>query len=260
MKRLLLLSAAALLALSPRARSNDVVPAGFDHAVTFTVAGYTNENGTVRSALADFPVLVRISEAAIPGFRYDDVRSPTSDDVCFVGMDGTPLAFEIDTWDPTGTSLAWVRLPSMENGTQFVMCYGAETSGKDVCDDNPWSAFTAVWHMGEEGDGKTEDPITIHDSTTNGLDGLTRVGSTASGGFVGGARLISSSSGHAPGIIVDATNGTERSEPPPTPSAPISTPRSGIAPSPHPRGAISSPAARANRASPGDFSSTAAAR
>ena len=203
----LLLLALALSACAVPARA---VPAGFDHAVTFTVAGYTNENGTARSALADFPVLVRISETAIPGFRYDDVRSPTGDDVCFVAADGTPLAFEIDTWDPISTSLAWVRLPSMENETPFVMCYGSESSGKDVCDDNPWSAFTAVWHMGEEGNGKTEDPITIHDSTTNGLDGLTRVGSTASGVFVGGARLISSSSGHAPGIIVDATNGAKR--------------------------------------------------
>ena len=86
------------------------VPEGFARGVLFTVDGYDAS----RPALTDFPVLVRISEAGITGFDYDDLMfKSTGDDICFVAEDGTPLAFEIDTWNPSGESLVWVKLPSM---------------------------------------------------------------------------------------------------------------------------------------------------
>ena len=153
----------------------------FDKGAMFTVAGYTGA-----STLSGFPVLVRIAANSPSGFSYDDLQSKsTGDDIAFVGMDGTGLPFEIDTWDPSGTSLIWVRLPSMQNGTQFVMCWGSNSSGKDVCNDNPWSDYAGVWHMGETGDGV----VTIEDSTANGLDAeTTSVSYAQPDGRFGGAR------------------------------------------------------------------------
>ena len=175
-------------------------PTGFSFAkgAMFTVAGYTGA-----STLSGFPVLVRIAENSPSGFSYDDLQSKTTGaDIAFVGMDGTGLPFEIDTWNPNGTSLIWVRLPSMRNGTQFVMCWGSASSGKAVCNANPWSAYTGVWHMGETGTPSASAPVTIHDSTANGLDGSTPVGGAASGSVVGGAWLISPDSNHDRSIRV----------------------------------------------------------
>ena len=134
-------------------------PTGFDKGAMFTVAGYAAD----KPSLTGFPVLVRIAANSPSGFSYDDLHSKsTGDDIAFVGMDGTGLPFEIDTWDPDGTSLIWVRLPTMANGTQFVMCWGSETSGKTVCNDNPFSNYIGVWHMSEaSGD--------VADSSGNGL-------------------------------------------------------------------------------------------
>ena len=170
----------------------------FDKGAMFTVSGYTGA-----STLSGFPVLVRIAENSPSGFSYDDLQSKTTGaDIAFVGMDGTGLPFEIDTWNPNGTSLIWVRLPAMRNGTQFVMCWGSDSSGKAVCGTNPWSAYTGVWHMGETGTPSASAPVTIHDSTANGLDGSTPVGGAASGSVVGGAWLISPDSNHDRSIRV----------------------------------------------------------
>ena len=115
----------------------------FDYGAKLTVAGYTGS-----SALSGFPVLVRIKAGSPSGFSYDQLQSPsTGADLVFVDMDGNGLPFEIDTWDSTGTSLVWVKLPSMQNGTEFVMCWGSATSGKTVCADNPFSGYKGVWHM-----------------------------------------------------------------------------------------------------------------
>ena len=140
MKRILPLL--ALLALPAFAALPQPSVGSFDAGAKFTVAGY---NG---SALSGFPVLVRIQNGSPSGFSYDDLHSKsTGADIAFVDMSGNGLPFEIDTWDPAGTSLIWVKLPSMQNGTEFVMCWGSATSGKTVCADNPFSGYKGVWHM-----------------------------------------------------------------------------------------------------------------
>ena len=143
------------------------VAASYARGAQFEVAGYTNANGTARSTtLANFPVLVRIANDSPSGFAYSQLLSPSDGaDICFIDMDGNGLPFEIDTWDPDGTSLVWVKLPSMAQGAQFVMCWGAATSGKTVCADNPFASYKGVWHM------KSVDPA---DSSPNGYNGTHR--------------------------------------------------------------------------------------
>ena len=112
------------------------VAASFARGAQLEVAGYDAS----KPALSDFPVLVRIANDSPSGFAYSQLQSPsTGADLCFIDMGGNGLPFEIDTWDPDGTSLVWVTLPTMEHGTQFVMCWGGATSGKTVCADNPFA-------------------------------------------------------------------------------------------------------------------------
>lgn len=161
----------------------------FAKGAKFTVSGYTNELGVARSTvLTGFPVLVRIADDSPTGFSYGDLHSPTNgDDIAFVGMDGAGLPYEIDTWNTNGTSLVWVRLPTMTNGTEFVMCWGSDSSGRAVSPDKPWADYTGVWHMNDPGDGGA----TVVDSTTNNLVGTAVSSSKAkTDGQLGGARLI----------------------------------------------------------------------
>ena len=144
MTRKLLLLALVALALPARAALPHPVAASYARGAQFEVAGYDAS----KPALSDFPVLVRIANDSPSGFAYSQLQSPsTGADLCFIDMDGNGLPFEIDTWDPDGTSLVWVKLPTMAHGTQFVMCWGSATSGKTVCADNPFAGYKGVWHM-----------------------------------------------------------------------------------------------------------------
>ena len=161
-------------------------PDGFARGVVLTVEGYDAS----RPALTDFPVLVRISSETIPGFSYSDINFPAkaNADICFKAADGTPLAFDIDTWDTTlnATSLVWVTLPTMMHGTEFAMFYKGQANGKTVCGDNAFENYVGVWHLGETGDGVQP----IYDSTTNTLTGDASSRSSAVPGRIGGARQI----------------------------------------------------------------------
>ena len=196
MKRILPLL--ALLALPAAGALPHPANYEFDCGAKFTVSGYA----AGKPALSGFPVLVRIHEGSPSGFSYDDLQSKlTGADIAFVDMSGNGLPFEIDTWNPSGTSLIWVRLPSMQNGTEFVMCWGSATSGKTVCGTNPWSDYTGVWHMNEAAAGVT----TIHDATANGLDGTTVATSDSkTDGKVGRARFITSNTANAAGSPYDS--------------------------------------------------------
>ena len=75
----------------------------------------------------------------------------------------------------------------MQNGTEFVMCWGSSSSGKVVSSANPWSDYTGVWHMNDPGN----DVTNVLDSTANHLDGTTVSSSTSkTDGKIGGARFI----------------------------------------------------------------------
>lgn len=157
--------------------------AEFDAGVKFTVAGYTGS-----SPLAGFPVLVRIAANSPSGFSYDDLHSKSDgSDIAFVDMEGNGLPFEIDTWNTSGTSLIWVRLPSMTNGTEFVMCWGSDTSGKTVCADNPFASYKGVWHM------NTSSPV---DDSGSGNDGTAAGSASVAGGKIGSALSVPDSNSY----------------------------------------------------------------
>ena len=211
MKRISLILAAAALAFAGfSAKAADSLTMDkFAYTNKLMVAGYT---GT--ETLQNFPVLVRLSETRIPGFLYANLTNSKGADIAFFDDHGNHLASQIETnsWK-VGTakdSQIWVKLPQMKQGTKFYMCYNTSASGAWVTNENPWGDYVGVWHLDETGGSG----ITIYDSTTNGLNGLTYAGSIngsdKGGGAVGKARRIATDSGHAYGIVVDATNGVKK--------------------------------------------------
>ena len=130
----------------------------------------------VSSALADFPVLVRLREpvrnstgaitGGIPGFKYADVRREGLE-LRFVSISNlttvaesdrdnplardTLLPFEIDTWNPRGESLVWVKVPKLYRAVKFRM-YWRLRDGAEMKDDldptETWAnGYVGVWHM-----------------------------------------------------------------------------------------------------------------
>ena len=95
--------------------------------------------------LFDFPVPVRLSRDNPVGFRYADCAADGSD-IRFVDGNGELIPFEIDTWDPQGESIVWVKPPSLAKGTTFTMYY----KGKADLKPDPkaaWTGYSGVWHF-----------------------------------------------------------------------------------------------------------------
>ena len=74
-----------------------------------TVQGYEG------AELAEFPVLVRLSPQTVAGFHYGTCKADGSD-IVFVDENGEPLPYQLDTWNPPGESLFWVKLPQPSPG------------------------------------------------------------------------------------------------------------------------------------------------
>ena len=196
-----LLSGTALAQEAPAIPRPDPAVAEFARGVKFTVAGY---NGGAE-ALTNFPVLVRISESGISGFRYADFNNADGSDIGFVDAEGNGLAYDIDTWDTNGESLVWVNLPVMTNNAEFAMWYHSSKTGKALNPDNVWTNYAGVWHFAEDY-GTETGSVNVYDSTTNGLTGATLYNNTTKGtsvsaGKVGRARRMGDN-------IADANKGT----------------------------------------------------
>lgn len=128
---------------------------GFTKSITFTTSGYQGSG-----PLANFPVLVKLS-TAIEGFDYADFGVTTN--LVFKDSGGNVVPHEVDTWDISGTSLVWVRVPSVTKTTTFTMYF----CGSDDTANNPaatWAgaSYVGVWHMDE-----TSGPVA--DATGHGL-------------------------------------------------------------------------------------------
>jgi len=153
---------------------------------TITYSGY---QGT--SVLTDFPVLVRINPATISGFSYSDFQTVGEDgrpiDLLFADEAGNVLNHEIDTWDASGESLVWVKVPSFAAATQIVVYYGKANATAGAAGSSVWqNDYVAVWHMNGNGTEAVPDatghafPATPYglSSSTNGRVGSALYGSS----------------------------------------------------------------------------------
>ena len=117
----------------------------YSHRFRVLFSGYVGNE-----TLANFPVLVKISESGIPGFRYADCKKPGGADLRFADASGNLLASEVDTWNPAGVSLVWVKVPSLTAATKITAYYGWDFA--PVVDSSAvWTGngYVGVWHLNE---------------------------------------------------------------------------------------------------------------
>ena len=97
---------------------------------------------TVADTEAGVPVPVRLAENNPGGFSYADC-DPTQ--MRFGDENYAPIPFEVDTWNPQGESLVWVKVPLAE-GTKINLVYnGTATIANDP--SAVWGDYTGVWHF-----------------------------------------------------------------------------------------------------------------
>ena len=131
-----------------------------DYAKSFDISfpGYKESE-----TLTNFPVLVRLS-AARNDFKYAKCKLANGGDVRFFDADGTiVLPSEVDTWNPDGESLVWVRVPRLCEGTNIVCRYG-NANPDPVTASDVWSeGYVGVWHL-------KEDKLPLADSSATSAD------------------------------------------------------------------------------------------
>ena len=176
-------------------------------AADLVVSGYTGS-----TPLENFPVLVRISSTRISGFTYADCASGGAD-ISFQDASGNALDFEIDTWDTSGDSFVWVKVPSLSGNATKITLRWKDANPAAHTPSDTWSDYTGVWHLNEDTGGVT----TISDSTANALSGTSVATSLSkTDGKVGRARYITSNEENAAGnpydsgITVDMTGDTDK--------------------------------------------------
>ncbi len=115
----------------------------FARRAEFVCSGYSG------AALMDVPVLVRLSERNVPGFKYADFKGKNGSDLRFTDAAGTELPAEVSCWDESGTSCVWVRVNRLEPKTVLRMYYGADpkTLPRRESPESVWRGYTAVWHF-----------------------------------------------------------------------------------------------------------------
>lgn len=147
---------------------------------------------TGSTPLRDFPLLVRLSPATLPGFAYDQLLSPAHGDLRFSTADGQRiLAHEVESWDPAGTSLVWVKIPALAAGGSFRVWWGRP--GMSPPPTAPtWSAFSGVWHL-DPVLGFATDATATHGAGASAVD-------SAAGGVIPGAAAFD---GSASSVAID---------------------------------------------------------
>ena len=167
---------------------------GFAKKLPITMSGYAGS-----STLTNFPVLVKLS-TAIEGFAYADFLGTNGSDLRFVDADGNELPFEIDTWDASGTSFVWVKVPELTASTVITAYYGNASPAAAPAATDVWPGYAGVWHM-------ANDSGITRDSTVNANDATNRANVTAvPSGLIGAAEHMATTKGNSidnkSGIVV----------------------------------------------------------
>ena len=111
---------------------------GAVHRFTMTV----NNSGAVAY---DVPTLMKISTALIDGFDYGAAGDGTHFEI--TDENGAILPYEIDTWNPGGESLLWVKVPVFVSGKRLTVVYGRTDKDMAARASEVWSNYIGVWHM-----------------------------------------------------------------------------------------------------------------
>lgn len=172
----------------------------FSRVIDLTVTGLTGD-----VPLTNFPLSVILSSETVPNFNPSEMRSDGRD-IVFLSDDDEFLPFEVDTWNPNGASVYWVRVPELANGRHVYCYYGrarAAISGSSA--DAVWQGYTGVWHVNETEGGQ----VTLDDSSPTSLDMTGGSISTVTNGVFGKSRGYKSRG--AVGVSCGRIPGSEKS-------------------------------------------------
>jgi hypothetical protein len=114
------------------------------------------------------PVLVTLNSSII---NYADTKTNGAD-IRFVADDNTTsLDYEIESWDASGTSQIWVKIPSIAASTEkgyFYMYYNNAAASDAQNKTGVWTSYWMVWHLNDNPTGAAPQYI---DSTANARNG-----------------------------------------------------------------------------------------
>lgn len=120
-----------------------IVPDDYAKSFSITFPGYSGSE-----TLTDFPVLVKVSQTR-NGFDYSACKIDGGGDLRFADSGGNLLSSEIDTWNTSGESLVWVKVPSFDKNTVITAYYG-NANPPAVNASDVWSnGYVGVWHLNE---------------------------------------------------------------------------------------------------------------
>lgn len=166
--------------------SADRALATWARTALITASGYT-----AGETLAGFPLLVRLNATAVPGFSYAQMLSSGGADLVFTSEDGTQVYdHEIETWDPSGTSFIWVRVPSLTAQSKLRVWWGksGESTPSSAARAATWSSgFGGVWHLNQSLGFQT-------DSSPNALPGTSTAMADASTSVIPKAATLNGTS------------------------------------------------------------------
>jgi len=137
---------------------------GWSKGARIGFAGYTRNE-----TLTNFPVLVAIDATNVPGFSYAQLAFSNGADLRFTDSTGTTeLNYEIDTWNPAGTSYAWVQVPALTANTSICAFWGNPAANATAQPDS--IANLSMWLKADAITGLA-DGATVNawpDSSANG--------------------------------------------------------------------------------------------
>jgi hypothetical protein len=95
-------------------------------------------------ALADFPLLVKLDSSHID---YS-LCSPGGSDLRFKDSNLQALSYEIESWDASGDSYVWVKVPSISSVNDYIWLYYNSANPQNRSDPKSvWSNhYVGVWH------------------------------------------------------------------------------------------------------------------
>jgi autotransporter-associated beta strand protein len=133
---------------------------------------------TTSETLSNIPLLVRLDAANVPGFSYSQLAFANGADLRFTDSTGTTeLAYEIERWDPAGTSLVWVKVPSLTPATSILAFWGNPAATAPAYNGSTWTGgYTGVWHLNST--TVTDSTVPQQNTTSNAT--LTSSGKIAS--------------------------------------------------------------------------------
>ena len=119
------------------------------------------------STFADIPVLVRIDSTKI---SYSDIQT-NGEDLRFTLDDHTTtLPYEIDTWNTSGTSFIWVKIPSVlaSSEVSIFMYYNYSGASDAQSASSVWASYDGFWSMNKSGSDWIDSTGSGKDATENG--------------------------------------------------------------------------------------------